>query len=94
MVSFFIRGEPRWFCPLPRWYKVIIASPLDPLVIYHLNFQVAGWGLTGADGIESPFLKVVHLPYISIQECQSSSPPDFRAYITGDKICAGFRNGE
>ncbi|KAL0852806.1 hypothetical protein ABMA27_012611 [Loxostege sticticalis] len=55
--------------------------------------KVAGWGLTGADGIESPFLKVVHLPYISIQECQSSSPPDFRAYITGDKICAGFRNG-
>ncbi|XP_063836880.1 modular serine protease-like [Ostrinia nubilalis] len=55
--------------------------------------KVAGWGLTGADELESPFLKVVHLPYISISECQSKAPPDFRAYITGDKICAGYENG-
>ncbi|XP_028166490.1 modular serine protease-like [Ostrinia furnacalis] len=55
--------------------------------------KVAGWGLTGENGEASQVLKVVELPYISIQECQSDSPLDFREYITGDKICAGYRNG-
>ncbi|KAL4720961.1 hypothetical protein ACJJTC_018068 [Scirpophaga incertulas] len=55
--------------------------------------KVAGWGLTEENGPASPFLKVVELPYVSIQECQAESPIDFREYITGDKICAGYRNG-
>ncbi|CAH2987638.1 unnamed protein product [Chilo suppressalis] len=55
--------------------------------------KVAGWGLTEENGNASPFLKVVELPFISIQECQTDAPLDFREYITGDKFCAGFRNG-
>ncbi|KAL0808435.1 hypothetical protein ABMA28_012897 [Loxostege sticticalis] len=55
--------------------------------------KVAGWGLAAENGEPSQVLKVVELPYISIQECQSDSPIDFRSYITSDKICAGYRNG-
>ncbi|XP_063837033.1 modular serine protease-like [Ostrinia nubilalis] len=55
--------------------------------------KVAGWGLTGPDSPESPTLQVLHLPYVSIEECQSKAPPGFTTYITGDKICAGYENG-
>ncbi|XP_049883274.1 modular serine protease-like [Pectinophora gossypiella] len=55
--------------------------------------KVAGWGLTGEDANASPILKVVDLPYVEIDECINRIPPNFREYITSDKICAGFTNG-
>ncbi|VVC87201.1 unnamed protein product, partial [Leptidea sinapis] len=55
--------------------------------------KVAGWGLTGENGVASPTLKVVELPYVDLNLCISSSPPGFREYINSDKFCAGFTNG-
>ncbi|XP_068626102.1 modular serine protease-like [Battus philenor] len=55
--------------------------------------KVAGWGLTAENGMASPVLKVVDLPYVKIEKCIAESPPGFREYITSDKICAGYGNG-
>nr|XP_032526023.1 modular serine protease-like [Danaus plexippus plexippus] len=55
--------------------------------------KVAGWGLTDKNGKASQVLKVVDLPYVKIEDCYAMSPPTFRAYITSDKICAGYTNG-
>ncbi|GBP60570.1 Modular serine protease [Eumeta japonica] len=55
--------------------------------------QVAGWGLLNADGKETQELQVVDLPYIDIKQCLDDAPFDFKQYITGDKICAGYTNG-
>ncbi|CAD0206359.1 unnamed protein product [Chrysodeixis includens] len=55
--------------------------------------KVAGWGLTSEDGLASQVLKVVELPYVSIDECINTAPSGFREYITSDKICAGYTNG-
>ncbi|KOB71778.1 Hemolymph protein 14, partial [Operophtera brumata] len=38
---------------------------------------------------ESPVLQVVDLPYVDVGTCIYNSPPDYREYITSDKICAG-----
>lgn len=57
-------------------------------------FQVAGWGLTAENGKESQILKVLDVPYVSIETCITESPPGFREYITSDKICAGYKDGE
>ncbi|GBP97484.1 hypothetical protein EVAR_46157_1 [Eumeta japonica] len=54
--------------------------------------QVAG-GLLDADGKETQELQVVDLPYIDIKQCLDDAPFDFKQYITGDKICAGYTNG-
>ncbi|XP_053602777.1 modular serine protease isoform X3 [Plodia interpunctella] len=54
--------------------------------------KVAGWGLTDVNGPASQVLKVVELPFVTYDVCFNESPPNFRAYITGDKICAGYRN--
>ncbi|XP_050359445.1 modular serine protease-like [Nymphalis io] len=55
--------------------------------------KVAGWGLVAENGPASQVLKVVDLPYVKIEECFAISPPNFREYITSDKICAGYTNG-
>lgn len=55
---------------------------------------MAGWGLTGEDGPPSPVLKVVELPVVDIKQCFNQSDPTFVAYITSDKICAGYQNGK
>ncbi|GBO99071.1 Modular serine protease [Eumeta japonica] len=55
--------------------------------------KVAGWGLIDEDGRMSPELQVVHLPYVEIDQCIVNASPDFRTYITSDKICAGLTNG-
>ncbi|GBP30638.1 Limulus clotting factor C [Eumeta japonica] len=55
--------------------------------------KVPGWGLIDEDGKTSPKLQVVELPYVEIGQCITDASPDFRAYITSDKICAGYTNG-
>ncbi|GBP76382.1 Modular serine protease [Eumeta japonica] len=55
--------------------------------------KVAGWGFINEDGHTSPELQVVRLPYVEIDQCIVNASPDFRAYITSDKICAGHTNG-
>ncbi|GBP91583.1 Limulus clotting factor C [Eumeta japonica] len=54
---------------------------------------IAGWSLTAVNGRESPILQVVELPYVDVGRCMDEMPPDFRRYITSDKICAGYANG-
>ncbi|GBP30606.1 Limulus clotting factor C [Eumeta japonica] len=58
-----------------------------------LGLSVAGWGLIDEDGHRSPELQVAYLPYVEIDQCISDASLDFRAYITSDKICAGYTNG-
>ncbi|GBP76364.1 Modular serine protease [Eumeta japonica] len=55
--------------------------------------KIAGWGLTAVNGRESPILQVVELPYVDVGRCIDEVPPDFRRYVTSDKICAGYANG-
>ncbi|KOB68890.1 Pattern recognition serine proteinase, partial [Operophtera brumata] len=54
--------------------------------------DVAGWGLVGENGKASPTLQVIELPYVEIGTCIADSPPNFREYITSDKICAGTQS--
>ncbi|GBP30618.1 Modular serine protease [Eumeta japonica] len=56
--------------------------------------KVAGWGLVGENGKMSPELQFVELPYVEIDRCIANASPDFRAYITNDKICAGYTNDQ
>ncbi|CAG4958052.1 unnamed protein product [Colias eurytheme] len=55
--------------------------------------KVAGWGLTGENGLASPTLQVVNFPFVDINTCIANSPPGFREYINSDKFCAGYLNG-
>ncbi|CAB3222521.1 unnamed protein product [Arctia plantaginis] len=55
--------------------------------------KVAGWGLTAAHGQASHILRVLEMPFISVEICISTLPETFREYITGDKFCAGYTNG-
>ncbi|KAJ8703768.1 hypothetical protein PYW07_013062 [Mythimna separata] len=58
------------------------------------NFgKVAGWGLTSENGKPFQVLKVMDMPFVSIEECIAKSRLDFREYITSDKMCAGYGNG-
>ncbi|XP_059045000.1 modular serine protease-like [Achroia grisella] len=54
--------------------------------------KVAGWGLTSINGDASPKLKVVELPSVEYNECYEQVPYNFRAYLTSDKICAGYKD--
>ncbi|GBP45799.1 Modular serine protease [Eumeta japonica] len=59
------------------------------------NFgKVAGWGLIDEVGKMSPELQFVELPIVEIDQCIAKASPDFRAYITSDKICAGYTNDQ
>ncbi|KAM3956868.1 modular serine protease-like [Aphomia sociella] len=53
--------------------------------------KVAGWGLISIDGGASPILKVVELPLVEYTKCYEQVPYNFRAYLTSDKICAGYK---
>ncbi|CAH2101415.1 unnamed protein product [Euphydryas editha] len=55
--------------------------------------KVGGWGLVAKNGRPSQELKVVELPYVSVDECFLLTPPSFKEYITSDKMCAGYTNG-
>ncbi|GBP18462.1 Modular serine protease [Eumeta japonica] len=54
---------------------------------------VAGWGLIDEEGSTTPILQVVNLPYVKFEQCYNDAPLGFRVYITSDKICAGYTNG-
>ncbi|GBP33261.1 Modular serine protease [Eumeta japonica] len=55
--------------------------------------KVAGWGLISEDGRETQKLQTGWLPNVDVNRCIIEAPPDFRVYITSDKICAGYTNG-
>ncbi|XP_068625766.1 uncharacterized protein [Battus philenor] len=54
--------------------------------------MIAGWGWTESDR-SSEILRIVEMPYIRVSDCLSLLPKMFRAFITSDKICAGYTNG-
>ncbi|GBP60561.1 Limulus clotting factor C [Eumeta japonica] len=80
-----VKNEPR-----PR---AEVFSNSRPELLKGSLAQVAGWGLLDAEGKETQELQVVDLPYIDIKQCLDDAPFDFKQYITGDKICAGYTNG-
>ncbi|XP_030034023.2 modular serine protease [Manduca sexta] len=55
--------------------------------------KVVGWGLTGKNSRKSEVLQGATLQYITIDKCIEQCPAGFRSLITGDKICAGYKNG-
>ncbi|KAG6460413.1 hypothetical protein O3G_MSEX011968 [Manduca sexta] len=55
--------------------------------------KVVGWGLSGLKSKMSRLLRGATLPCVAIENCISQSPQSFKSYITGDKICAGYQNG-
>lgn len=56
--------------------------------------KVAGFGKT-ASAQSSQVLQYLSVPYVSLSECRSSSnPSDTGKFITIDKFCAGYTNGE
>lgn len=80
-------------CPLIyHLIKVQIKINLTPKLVK--LFQVAGWGLTAANGVSSQSLQVVEMPFINEKTCVNDLPQSFRPYITGDKFCAGYTNGK
>ncbi|KAJ8703769.1 hypothetical protein PYW07_013063 [Mythimna separata] len=50
------------------------------------NFgKVAGWGLTSENGVASQVLKVMDMPFVSVEECiLTAIPPDGAALCRGD----------
>ena len=58
----------------------------------YIDFQVVGWGLT-ENKISSDVLLSANLPYIDYDTCFREASRDFKKYITYDKFCAGYKNG-
>lgn len=56
--------------------------------------RVAGWGLTESGGKSSEELKVIDLPVIEVNQCKRDVPPEFRSFVTTDKFCAGYTDGQ
>ncbi|XP_050559493.1 modular serine protease-like isoform X2 [Spodoptera frugiperda] len=54
--------------------------------------KVAGWGVT-EEGRFSEVLRVADMPYVSVPDCLTDIAEEYKAYITGDKFCAGYKNG-
>uniref|UniRef100_A0A2H1V6G0 SFRICE_019121 n=1 Tax=Spodoptera frugiperda TaxID=7108 RepID=A0A2H1V6G0_SPOFR len=54
--------------------------------------KVAGWGVT-EEGRFSEVLRVADMPYVSVPDCLADIAEEYKAYITGDKFCAGYKNG-
>ncbi|CAH0698546.1 unnamed protein product [Spodoptera exigua] len=54
--------------------------------------KVAGWGVT-EQGLFSEVLRVADMPYVSVADCLTDIAEKYKAYITGDKFCAGYKNG-
>lgn len=54
--------------------------------------RVAGWGLEQSNGHLSDKLKVIEVPVINRAQCRQSFDRSFRAYLTYDKFCAGYKD--
>ena len=59
------------------------------------NFgKVAGFGRTTVD-TTSKVLQSINVPYVSFNECKASTTSsDMEKFITIDKFCAGYTNGD
>ncbi|GBP33274.1 Modular serine protease [Eumeta japonica] len=51
------------------------------------------WGGTDENVGESSGLKIKNIAYVDINKCITDASPEFRAYITSDKICAAASDG-
>lgn len=82
-------------------------SYIKPICVeYDLNFneqqvqpgligRVAGWGLeTSESKTGSLKLKVIDLPAIEYNQCKRVLSAELLPFITGDKFCAGYTNGQ
>lgn len=56
--------------------------------------KVAGWGLESSGGNSSTQLKIIDLPAIEYFECKRKLSIELRPFISGDKFCAGYTNGQ
>lgn len=56
--------------------------------------RVAGWGYTVPHGNSSAVLKILDMPTVDYHTCYNESPQSFKDFITTDKFCGGFTNGE
>ncbi|GBP33252.1 Coagulation factor VII [Eumeta japonica] len=66
----------------------------DKQQLTHGNLgKIAGWGLIDEIGTQTGNLQTAEFPTINIDQCINEAAPDFRVYITSDKICAGYTNG-
>lgn len=67
----------------------------DQMVLEAGNYGVvAGFGRTKS-GESSRVLQSLRIPYVGYTECQNSSKiRGNRAFLTTDKFCAGYANGE
>ncbi|KAJ8705495.1 hypothetical protein PYW08_012541 [Mythimna loreyi] len=94
-IALLILTTPFVYHPTVRPVCLNFDLKFDQLQLQPGNFgKVAGWGLTSENGAPSQVLKVVDMPFVSIEECIAKSPPAFREYITSDKMCAGYGNGK
>lgn len=65
------------------------------VIILKNVLKVAGWGNTkGTTNKDDDGLKVLTVPYVAHDECTEVVPTGFIRYITPDKFCAGFKNGD
>lgn len=74
-----------------------IRAHSDRSVLEDGNYgRIAGFGITaGARGHMSQVLQSLTVPYVSFKKCGASIvDPEYRKFLTDDKFCAGYRNGE
>lgn len=69
------------------WYQ-----KLEHVLYQHSNAYVTGWGYTQENKNSSEVLKQLIVPVISHSECLKNIPDSFKAFLTTDKLCAGFLN--
>lgn len=55
--------------------------------------RIAGWGITETGGEPSPILKILDVPSVGHHDCISMAKPEYRQFITNDKLCAGTSDG-
>jgi len=54
---------------------------------------VVGWG-KDIKGEAAKSLQEINMPFVPYDQCLSAVPVNFRGYLTSDKFCAGYLNGE
>ncbi|RZC34678.1 prolow-density lipoprotein receptor-related protein 1-like, partial [Asbolus verrucosus] len=51
---------------------------------------VAGWGFTAENENPSEELKELKVPAVTYEQCNQNLPEDYEAFLTDDKLCAGY----
>jgi hypothetical protein len=68
----------------------MVSFKLSPFLT---DSQTVGWGYT-QNNEPSRELLTTNLPYVDFQTCWTTVPETFQSYVTRDKFCAGYQNGE